>query len=58
MFFPQYEVLALIKNFPNMKAPLETDFEDYELAAIKKLGVLKNETQFYLGKARLRFLVP
>ena len=52
MNFFQYEIRNLIKNFPHEKATLEDDFLDFELDAIKDLGVLKKASHLYLGKYR------
>ena len=52
MFFFPYEVKNIIAAFPNQKAPLEADLNDFELEAVGQLGLLKNETHLYLGKIR------
>lgn len=50
MNFFVHEIRNLKKAFPSAKADLENDFEDFELAAINQLGVLKNQPHLYLGK--------
>ena len=52
MNFFVHEVKKLKAAFPEEKATLESDFEDFELSAINNLGVLKNQAHLYLGKEK------
>ena len=50
MTFFQFELDHLSKIFPNEKAPLKSDFDDEELAAIDNVGILRNSPHLYLGR--------
>jgi hypothetical protein len=49
MIFFAFEKEALEKRFAYIKAPLEEDFDGYEMEAIKDLNILKNNSHVYLG---------
>ena len=48
LFFP-YEIEKMIDEFPPSKATLLEDLKDFELEAVDQMGLLANDTQFYLG---------
>ena len=47
--FNQHEIDNLSTAFAHTKAPIETDYKDFELEAMDALGVLKNHPHVYLG---------
>ena len=49
--FMPYEIQNLKTNFEHVKAPLEKDFDTFELEAISQLGVLKHHPHIYLGSS-------
>jgi len=54
MNFFTHEVKNLRAAFPAAKSTLENDFQDFELAAINNLGVLRNQAHMYLD-TKIRF---
>ena len=55
MNFFVYEVRNLKEAFPDTKATLTDDFEDFELEVINSFGALKNHAHYYIG---IHFLKP
>ena len=48
--FQPWEIEKLSERFKHVKAPLQFDYQQFELEAMEDLGILKNHPHIYLGE--------